>query len=115
MGHVSCGVQKQELPCWRGPAAIYQTDWCGVYDAITVDDTVASLNATVPDAMEKAISSAFITESKFLHWFSSSFRHSLDKRLLLQAFRKEVFRLSRKLVEATIKSDGLRWTIYVAT
>jgi hypothetical protein len=94
LSHVCRGVRNQELPCWRGPAAIYQTDGSGVYDATTVDDTVASFNATVPDAKEKAISSGLITESKFLHWFCSSFRHSLDKRLLLHAFWKEEIRLS---------------------
>jgi hypothetical protein len=54
-----------------------------VYDVIFVDSAVTSLNATVQDAMEQAISHDFVTKSKFTQCFSSSLRYYIRKKELL--------------------------------
>jgi hypothetical protein len=43
-----------------------------VYKSTADDNAVASLNSTVQDAMEQAITHRITKKSKFLHWFSSS-------------------------------------------
>jgi hypothetical protein len=82
-----------------------------------VDDAVTSLNADVLNAMDQAVPRGFIRKSKFPHCFSSSLRYYIWKNdYYYRRFKKKNFNyfynkfsFYRKLVEATIKSDRLRW------
>jgi hypothetical protein len=56
-------------------------DWSCVYGTTSVDSAVACLNAAVQDAMEHAIPRGIInTNSKFLHWYSSSLKNFIRRK-----------------------------------
>jgi hypothetical protein len=92
-------------------------DWSSVYETSDVDIAVASLNAAVNDAMERAIPRGYSCMSKFPHWFSHILRYYIAKKNYFhRRFKKkpnyyfyDSFSFYRKLVKNTIKSDRLRW------
>jgi hypothetical protein len=92
-------------------------DWSSVYETSDVDIAVASLNAAVNDAMERAIPRGYSCKSKFPHWFSHTLRYYIAKKNYFhRRFKKKPndyfydrFSFYRKLVKNTIKSDRLMW------
>jgi hypothetical protein len=92
-------------------------DWSNVYEAVSVDAAVTSLNAAVLGAMELAIPRGYGGKSKFPPWFSSALRYYISKKNYFHRrvkrnpsdYYQDRFAFYRKLVKSTIKSDRLRW------
>jgi hypothetical protein len=88
-----------------------------VYETVSVDEAVSSLNATVRDAMEQAIPRSYNQNSKFPSWFSYTLRHYIAKKNYFhRRFKKkqtdyfyDKFAFYRKLGKTTVKSDRHRW------
>jgi hypothetical protein len=62
-----------------------------VYKASDVDIAVASLNAAVVNAMERAIPRGYSCKSKFPHWFSHTLRYYIAmKDYFHRRFKKKL-------------------------
>jgi hypothetical protein len=96
-------------------------DWSCAHDTTSVDAGIASLNAAVQDATEQAIPRVIInSKSKVPHWYSSSLRYYIRKRIIFtDALKKKSdhlyrnFSFYRKLMKAIIKSERLKWLKYI--
>jgi hypothetical protein len=69
-------------------------DWSGVYETVSVDEAVSSLNATVRDAMEQAIPRGYNRKSKFPPWFSNTLRHYIAKKNYFHCRFKKIKRIT---------------------
>jgi hypothetical protein len=66
-------------------------DWRGVFETSSVDAAVASLNATLQDATEEAISHGYNRKSKFSSWVSNTLmNYIIKKKSFHRRFKKKL-------------------------
>jgi hypothetical protein len=93
-------------------------DWSSLYNETSVDSAVARLIVTVTQAILKAVRTVSLKKSKFPVWFSENIKYYIYKKKnkFFRCFKNcrfkycyDKFSSYCRLVEATIKSDILKW------
>jgi hypothetical protein len=73
-------------------------DWSCVYGTTSVVSAVGCLNASVQDAMEHGIPRDIIkTKSKFSHWYSSSLKYYIRKKIIFADVSKRKIKIRLSL------------------
>jgi hypothetical protein len=68
---------------------LFSHDWSSVYSESSVDASVASLNSSVHEAIDRSVPQGSVNGSNSPSWFSRTLRHYILKKNYYHTFQKE--------------------------